>query len=658
MKTVESISYHNTVYFRDVTLDLNREGITFVTGLNRNSTKGSKSNGAGKTLLVSGLSHLRHGSPVGQPSLHRHSLLTEQDSFIKWKLHDGKDAWLFQKGRKGKSVNWIVEKNDEPMTVRTAAQAEQIAAMVFDFNDEEFYSTVYLDSRRPNSITHGSGTARQAFMSNLFRLEGYSEMRAWFTEKLKDANNKRAALDELRDSLENMDKASENDLKKSRNKLKAATERVESLETEVSKLRNDLASRKAYDKFSGLEETANRHNESKFKKAEDVVEQWKTYDIDESRWKKAKKDATKYDKTKEAITDMIAESGLSLKQLREKTLSAETQQRHMKKHLESGSGECPFCGSDLSRKTAKTKLAEAEKTLSELKPMLLKLESLLERQQAKRPKASKKPSRPNTNREKAEKDLETLRGWKWAFSTREEMRKVGLSPEKGASLPKTSVLEKSLAKSFNALKKARKNKETMTAETVSIESTLKMKAKTGKRMTELTKDAKDSDILGILTDCYGPKGLRVLAVRSLAQAVQDNLNSMSPHLCPEKMTFELNVAAHNSMEISVERSDGRKSDVRHLSGAESRVFQLLWMASVLPLLPNNRRCNVAVLDEFEAGVDETTRELMTNEYLPKLNTLVPHILFLSPYETKPEIGRRVLQVEKKGGRSMLRELSA
>ena len=657
MKTIESISYHNTVYFQDAVLDLDREGVTFVTGLNRNSTKGAKSNGAGKTLLVSGLPHFRHGSPVGQSSLHRHSLLTEPDSFIRWKLHDGDAAWLFQKSRKGKGVGWKAEKNNEPVTVRTAAQAEQLIASVFDFNDEEFYSTVYLDSRRHNPIIHGGGTARQAFVSNLFRLEGYSELRAWFTEKLKAANNKRAALDELRNSLKKMGQTSENDLKKLRKQTKTVNAAAKELETAAAKARQDLEARKAYDKFVDLEASANKHNADDYKAATALLEQWSSYDADVSLWKRTKKAAADYDKAEKTIAALLAESNLSIDKLREKTLSAKTQQRHMKAHLDSGEGKCPFCGSNLDKKTAKRRLAEAKGVLAELLPKLRDLESLSRKQPARRPKTSKKPSRPKASRKQAEISLEKHRKRKWAFDTREEMRKVGLSPERAGSLPKTEILRKNLSKVVKALKKTRKRKEKLTAKTAAVESMLKTRAETEKRITELADGAKDSDVLGVLADCYGPKGLRVLAVKNIAQAVQDNLNAMSPYLCPEKMEFELNAAAHNSMEISVERSDGRKSDVRHLSGAESRVFQLLWTAATLPLLPNDRRCNVAVLDEFEAGVDDVTRELMIGEYLPKLNTLVPHILFLSPYETKPEIGRRVLQVEKRGGISTVKELT-
>ena len=92
----------------------------------------------------------------------------------------------------------------------------------------------------------------------------------------------------------------------------------------------------------------------------------------------------------------------------------------------------------------------------------------------------------------------------------------------------------------------------------------------------------------------------------------------------------------------------RTSDIRFLSGAESRSFSLLFMIACLPLIPRNRRSNLIVLDEFEAGLDKPTRELLVDKFLPALNKIVPHIIFITPNDicADKSVNRTTLTVVK------------
>ena len=229
--------------------------------------------------------------------------------------------------------------------------------------------------------------------------------------------------------------------------------------------------------------------------------------------------------------------------------------------------------------------------------------------------------------------------------------------EVGSDLPDEEDIIRSLERATSELKETTKKKDAQAARLSEIKAFAKSSRKTKEKIKQLADATKDIDLLDVLADAYGPKGLRVMALKNIALAIEGNLNSMSPFLCPEKMEFKLDISSANSMDVSVTRADGRTSDVRHLSGAESRIFQLLWTAAVLPLLPSERRCNAIILDEFEAGMDETTRKLLIDEYLPRLCKLVPHVVFLSPYDVEPDVGRRVLRVEKRGGRSIVKTLS-
>lgn len=159
---------------------------------------------------------------------------------------------------------------------------------------------------------------------------------------------------------------------------------------------------------------------------------------------------------------------------------------------------------------------------------------------------------------------------------------------------------------------------------------------------------KDRPILERLLDAYGPKGLRMAVLRDASSRICSNLNRFAPLLFPEKVEFTAHLSEGN-LDFHVTRFDGRTSDIRHMSGAESRLFSLVWLLGVLPLVPESRRCNIVVLDEFEANLDQVTRDLLVNEYLPALNEVVPHVVFLTP-NTPPEpgLGRRSLMVVKEG----------
>ena len=648
MITLKRISYRNVLYLKHADLDLDREGVTFITG--SNGDEEGRSNGAGKTLLVSGVSHLRHGSPIGSASLHKHSLFQENEASVEWSLSDGGSDWTFKKARQGKSIKWTGSRDGEPLLFRTSTQAEQAAASVFDFNDEEFYSTVYLDSRRPSPIMHGTGAARHSLVTELFRLEGYSKLRQWFLEKAKDARSKETLMSELASSVSGFDMDEES----ARKTAKAAEREAKRLRKETEKLKSDLRIRKDRDKLAKLSKTADKYDAKKLERAENAIEEHSEYEermAEHRAWKWARNTLERMDaKLAETLEEAGEESAESLARTMER---ADETRVHMEEHLAKGGGTCGFCGAELTRKMARKKMAEADETIKRLSAKHAVVERIVETRPSWEKDEVSKPKKPKSDLDEAEKEAKAQRKREDAWKAAKELDKAGWSKEKGGSRD-VAELEAELADLEKKLGKAEKNAAKKSALSAKAEAEAKTRKKALEKAEELAKDAADAALLETLAECYGPKGLRVLAVRAVAKALEENLNDHAPHLCPDGMKFSLSADA-GSMSIEATRQDGRTSDVRHLSGAETRMFQLLWTAAVLPLLPSSRRCNVLVLDEFEAGVDAATRSLMSNEYLPRLARMVPHVLFISPYDVEPDEGRRILQVKRKGGRSIVEE---
>lgn len=152
------------------------------------------------------------------------------------------------------------------------------------------------------------------------------------------------------------------------------------------------------------------------------------------------------------------------------------------------------------------------------------------------------------------------------------------------------------------------------------------------RLSELEEATKDAGLLKILEAAYGPKGLKNVVISNLCAKVQANLNLYAPLLYSEKVTFALDVS-ETQLNILITRNFNGEQvtcDVRRLSGAESRQFNLLFPMAILPLVPEKRRLNVLVLDEPTANLDDSAVELFASAYLPKLKELVPHVIVLSP----------------------------
>jgi len=160
---------------------------------------------------------------------------------------------------------------------------------------------------------------------------------------------------------------------------------------------------------------------------------------------------------------------------------------------------------------------------------------------------------------------------------------------------------------------------------------------------------KDLPVLKMLSDAYSPKGLKSLVVQQLAETVQQNMNVYARHLFHEPTEFEFQIGP-NKFDVLFHRVEGSKTvtaDVRSLSGAEGRAFNMLLLLGVLPLIPANKRTNILVLDEMTANMDEGGRDLFIQEFLPALNRVIPHIIVVTPTDEEYPQAREFV-AQKKG----------
>lgn len=160
------------------------------------------------------------------------------------------------------------------------------------------------------------------------------------------------------------------------------------------------------------------------------------------------------------------------------------------------------------------------------------------------------------------------------------------------------------------------------------------------------------DLFKSLEKAYSARGLKVNAANSVLAQIETNLNQYSNLIFAEPFKFSLR-AEKDGVHCEVDRGNGKVSDIRWLSGAESDCFRLLWMWVMLIMAEPAKRTNFAVLDEPDSHMDETTRSLFIERYLPALQTLVPNVYVITPLSKHHYPDCTYMTVVKQDGESRL-----
>lgn len=158
----------------------------------------------------------------------------------------------------------------------------------------------------------------------------------------------------------------------------------------------------------------------------------------------------------------------------------------------------------------------------------------------------------------------------------------------------------------------------------------------------------EQDLYKALQEAYNPNNLKLQAADRIVGFLEDSLNAFSHLAFLEPMRFEIRTQK-DGIRAEVIRSNGERSDIVHLSGAETNCFRLLFAMSLLPLLPENRRTNFLVLDEPDSNCSEPVRNHLIREFLPKLRTVVPHIFWITPKTIDGFDDCTFIKIEKRSG---------
>jgi DNA repair exonuclease SbcCD ATPase subunit len=164
---------------------------------------------------------------------------------------------------------------------------------------------------------------------------------------------------------------------------------------------------------------------------------------------------------------------------------------------------------------------------------------------------------------------------------------------------------------------------------LSVHQTVKNRASEMRgRLRELEEQLDNEEALLFALEAYSDKAIKKMAVEAISEQMMATVNKMAS-LVFEGYSFEF--VWDTQIKLLVHRGSKPPTDVRKLSGAESKLFTLILVFSLLMFVPTRKRLSLLILDEpcasFHEGMIERFHSL-----LPPMLTLIPSILVITPKE--------------------------
>jgi len=269
-----------------------------------------------------------------------------------------------------------------------------------------------------------------------------------------------------------------------------------------------------------------------------------------------------------------------------------------------------------------SKIERKIETLSKVKSILDKLDNL---EKPKKPEGEVKSKIDSKYYKKCLNCLATLQTLESIFDELEKINYKTLDSELSDCKKKLKKLSDKIESSSTSLSQV-VSKLDLAESNLGRLKTLKVKSK------KLKKICDNIPVIEAIIEAYSNKGIKLLVIRQLAAMMEKNMNNYSSLLYAEPTKFKFEVKDERNFNILLcrkVRGTNTQEDIRTLSGAEARAFSFLLPLSILPLIPNERRLNLMVLDEPMANMGEARMQLFTESFIPKLSTIVPHLIIIS-----------------------------
>lgn len=191
MIVVPRISGKNVIYFKEFEAVLNQNKLTFVRGRNNDSSHTDPTgNGAGKSLLFSTIPNLYYFSPpLAVRKKAKKELLGKNTEICVEQVVGDVHHRIVQRAN-----GYEIFKNGTDLQVRTTPLQEEYIRGLFPLTEVEFYSFCWVSTQKPFLLQQDTDANRLHHLSNIFRLNEYSEYHAYFESLRRNITKQEDAL--------------------------------------------------------------------------------------------------------------------------------------------------------------------------------------------------------------------------------------------------------------------------------------------------------------------------------------------------------------------------------------------------------------------------------------------------------------------------------
>ena len=237
MLELKGIDLKNVVLFEDVSFSVNDNGgLVVINGLNLDSHEPENTNGAGKSLLWSGLPNaLFEATPLSAKKTNKKDMLDDKKSSITLRYNGvNKSEYEYTQ----MASKYVVIEDGKDLGIGKQEVAKKKLNATFPMTQEEFYSTCYIQNLKPLMFQHSTDTDRLKFLTDMFDLHIFDHIRSEVHSKLKSIKDAEiefktlsAQLDEV---LRTQTKLEESQVDKK--KLAKLQDKSETLKKAIKKL--------------------------------------------------------------------------------------------------------------------------------------------------------------------------------------------------------------------------------------------------------------------------------------------------------------------------------------------------------------------------------------------------------------------------------------
>lgn len=696
---IVTLKAQNFVLFDEV--DYTFDGLQVVRGRNEdrkvNKATVQSSNGCGKSLLFSILPQLLYGmAPVASKKASK-SALTKNTNITLRVVKDGADYIV--NATYSKSEKLTVTKDGELLNSTNDQARTIVADLIGNLSMELFYSCVYLDARRPCYLAYATPTQRFDFFEGFFTLEIYEQLFERTKQDLKEAESAELEHKTALSAIKTLPKFIGTDkLKNLETKLEVLQQAVDDTEyfqakeavtmyefIKTHKLPNTLVKRIAeYDENTEILATAN---------AKATPEDVEKYDV----WLKKARDActvlgfefnTKIDRNelkraRDYLTRLITDfDGMDAQRWQYICLGSKALEIRLSKL--NGKSKCGTCGQPLPE--VASKIAEYKQALKET---LTYEEALNHCEYITKGKGTLTKEIFDTDPTlfermvaRARKHMENINILYDALhpaniTQMQAIKKSKASGVNDANIEQLQTRQRLLSRALEdpsmpyvdavAVVEKRDARERKRSSAIAVLAADIQRQnhiiEERKRLVKIAQKAevkaKNAPLLRVLKTAFSNKGISRIHIEHSIKLYETALNSYSGYIFGEPIHFACEMTSRNFQILATRNHI--TTDISSLSGSEMRQFSLLNALALLSFLPIHRRWNTLILDEIEANMDANSLNLFVNEFLPRMQSVIPNITLITPQDEQTlniEDAKTYTVVKKENRSTIVEEIPA